>query len=193
VIRYAALGVAWSTLLAIAAGVATAMALVALWPATMWPLEGTAIGLLAAGAAWSMDETAAAVVDAGPRSLAWRVVARASGPALLAAVWAGCLALARTRLPPHTGFFALQGAVALLASTTLATLLRARGRAAPGTSIASAVLPLAAFLALVRPAERQLPIFPVWSGEDWRLASFLWLGLALCATVLLMSLAMQRR
>jgi hypothetical protein len=193
VIGYAAHGVAWSTLAAIAAGVAAAMALVALWPATMWPLEGTAIGLLAAGAAWSIDETAAAVVDAVPRPLAWRAVARASGPALLAVVWAGCLALARTRLPPHIGFFALQGAVALLASATLATWLRARGRAAPGTSIASAVLPLVAFLALVRPEERQLPIFPVWSGEDWRLASFLWLGLAFCAAVALVSLAVHRR
>ena len=78
-IAYAARAVPWRLVLAGCLVTTALMAIVAVSPDTMWPLQGTAIGLLAGLAAWSMDETAAPLVDALPRPLAWRTAARALG------------------------------------------------------------------------------------------------------------------
>ena len=82
-VRYAARAVPWVRISLAAALVALLMELVRWNPWVLWPLEGTAVGLLAGATAWCFDESAAVVVDVAPRGLAWRTAART--PAVLAA------------------------------------------------------------------------------------------------------------
>lgn len=184
-IRYAARAVPWTLVLAGCALTPALMTIVAAWPETMWPLQGTAIGLLAGVAAWSMDETAAAVVDTLPRPLPWRTVARATAIVPLALTWGGCVLIPRDRLPPHTELFLLQGLAALLFAVAFATWRRARGNAVPGTRFASFVIPVAAMLALVRPLPDRVPLFPVWTNEHWTLSLAIWTTLAVGSAALL--------
>ncbi|WP_261554020.1 hypothetical protein [Frankia tisae] len=150
------------------------MALVAGWPQVMWPLEGTALGLLAGVVAWANDERCAAIVDTLPRSLRWRTLARSVVPALMLAVWIACLLAQRHRLPPHLPLFALQGAAAAAVALAITVGRRAAGSAEPGRTFASIIIPTSAALALIRPAARRLPLFPVWPGEDWARSTVIW-------------------
>lgn len=173
-IRYAWSAVPWSLVLLSCLLAAALMAVVSAWPSTMWPLEGTTIGLLAGAAAWSLDETAAAVVDTLPRSLRWRTGARALALAMLALTWSGCVLVAGDHLPDHAGLFLLQGLAALGFASAVATWRRARGSAVPGSRLAPVVLVVAAMLALVRPLSDVLPLFPVWPQEDWPRSFAIW-------------------
>jgi hypothetical protein len=186
-IRYAARAVPWSVVLAACVATPILLAIVATWMRLTWPLQGIAIGLLAATAAWCMDEAAASVVDTLPRSLRWRTAARALALAPLLATWTACILVAGDRLPPHQHLFLLQGAAALAAATAFATWRRARGRATPGLAMGAAILPCATALALLRPFDETLPVFPVWPGEDWTRSTLLWGALATSAVVLLAS------
>jgi hypothetical protein len=185
VIRYTVRAVPWPLVLFVCALAPVLMALVAAWPATMWPLHGTTIGLLAGTGAWTMDETAAAVVDTLPRSLRWRTAARAIAVLALSLTWVGCVLIARDRLPPHTGLFLLQGLAALLSAVAFVTWRRARGHAHPGTRFASVVIPVATMLALVRPMPEHLPLFPVWPGERWGISLAIWSTLAVTSAAVL--------
>lgn len=69
-LRYAASAIAWWTLAVAACLVVVLMELVRWDPGTLWPRQGTAVGLLAGSSALCFDERAAAVVDTLPRSLA---------------------------------------------------------------------------------------------------------------------------
>jgi hypothetical protein len=194
VIRYAARAVPWGLVALACALVPALMAITAAQPETMWPLQGMAVGLLVAAAAWSMDERAAAVVDTLPRSLAWRTGARAAAALPLAGVWIAAVVVADDRLPDHRALFVQQGLAGLLLGVAVATWRRDRGEAVPGQAIAPAALGLIATLALVRPFPDRLPLFPLWDGEAWRLSAALWWGLAVVAAILLAwSLAGPRR
>lgn len=184
-IRHAARGVPWPLVAAGCALVPVLMALTAAWPRTMWPLQGTAVGLLAAVAAWSMDERAAVVVDALPRPLWWRTGARSSAGLALAGVWIACVAVAADRLPDHAGLFVLQGLAAIAAGAAVATSRRARGEPTPGRVIAPAAVAIVAALALVRPAPDLLPLFPIWPGERWGLSAAIWWSVLGCAAILM--------
>src|SRR5258705_4659676 len=74
------------------------MGLVGRWPWIMWPLQGTALGVIAGVTAWATDEPAASVVDTLPRPPWWRTAARATVVPLMLAVWVGCLLVTRHRL-----------------------------------------------------------------------------------------------
>ena len=168
------------------------MAMVAAWPEVVWPLEGAAVGLLAGAAAWSMDETAAAVVDALPRPLWWRTAARAAAVVPLALVWTGSVLIAGDRLPPHGELFLLQGFTAVLAAVAFVTWRRAQGEAVPGARVGSAAIAVAVALALIRPFPDRAPMFPVWAYEEWDLSLAIWGALAAAAAVLL-ALALSRQ
>lgn len=182
---YAARAVPWGVVLAACVATVLLMAIVAAWTRLTWPLQGIAIGVLAATAAWCMDEAAAAVVDTLPRSLRWRTVARALALAPLFATWAACVLAFGGRLPPHGDVFLLQGAAALLAAVALATWRRARGRATPGVALAAAIVPCVTGVALLRPLAAHVPVFPIWPGEDWTRATLMWAALGCAAVVLL--------
>lgn len=185
--HYAARAVPWSLVAATCVATPSLLAIVAAWPHLTWPLQGIAIGVLAATAAWCMDETAAAVVDTLPRSLRWRTAARALALAPLLAVWTACVLVAGDRLPPHAGLFVLQAAAALVAAAAVATWRRAQGRATPGQVLAVGIVPCTAGLALLRPFDEQVPVFPIWAGEDWTRSILLWAGLAVAAVALLVA------
>jgi hypothetical protein len=187
VIRYAARAVPWPLIAASCGLVVALMTMVAAWPSVMWPLQGTAIGLLAGAAAWSMDERAAAVVDALPRPLRWRTASRSLAVIPLALTWSACVLLPARRLPPHTGLFLVQGLAALLFAVALVTMRRAHGSAEPGSRFATIAIPVTALFALARPIPQHLPIFPIWPSERWDNSLALWSTLALASALVLLA------
>lgn len=189
--RYASRAVAWTLVAASCVLVVALMALVAAWPEVVWPLQGAAVGLLAGAAAWSMDETAAAVVDSLPRPLWWRTVARTAAVVPLGLVWTGCVFIAGDRLPPHSELFLLQGFAAVLFAVAFVTWRRAHGEAVPGARFGSAAIAVATAFALIRPLPDRLPLFPIWTFEQWGLSFAIWSALAAASAVLL-AIALSR-
>src|SRR5215210_5226740 len=115
-LTYAGRALPWARLGLVSALVVVLMEVVHRWPWTMWPLEGVAVGLLAAGAAWCFDETAASVIDTAPRRLAWRTAVRASGLVLLLVAWLGAVLWSRESLFGHPWAVAAQGIAAVIAA-----------------------------------------------------------------------------
>lgn len=189
---YAARAVPWRLAGAGCLVIVVLMALVGGWPEVMWPLEGTALGLLAAVVAWANDERCAAIVDTLPRSLRWRTLARSVILALMLAVWVACLLAQRHRLPPHLPLFALQGLAAAAVALAVTVGRRAAGSAEPGRTFASVIIPTSAALALTRPAARRLPLFPIWPGEDWARSTAIWTT-AFGASLVVLTLALVDR
>lgn len=181
--------VPWGLLAGTVGLVAALLAAVAHWPATVWPLHGTAIGLIAGVSAWATDERCAAIVDVAPRPLWWRSLVRATAPALLIAVWTAAHLGAHTRLPDHLDLLVLQGIVAATLGFAAATARRAVGTAEPGHRLAAVVVPVAIGLALARPASDRLPLFPVWPHEDWERAMRLWAAAAVIGAMTLLAVA----
>lgn len=182
---YAARAVRWPLVAAGCATVAGLMGLVAASPWILWPLQGTAVGVLAATVAWSMDEPAAAVVDTLPRSLRWRTAVRASTVPLVVGVWTTTLLLMRARIPAHLGLFLLQGTGAACFALAVTVWRRASGEPEPGQTFAALVVPVAT--ALARPVVDWLPVFPVWPDDRWALSQTLWSVLTAGSLVVLVA------
>jgi hypothetical protein len=194
VIRYSARAISWPLTGIGCTLVAGLMSLVGAWPYIMWPLQGTALGVVAGTVSWSMDERCADLVDTLPRPLWWRTAARSIVAVPVLSVWVCCQLIARTRIPQHLGLFVVQGFGMTLAALALATWLRSTGMAQPGRQSAAIVIPTAAVVALARPVIRWLPIFPVWSFDNWALSRTLWtIVCAASATLLLLALATDGR
>jgi hypothetical protein len=198
-IRHAVKAVPWVRV-GIACGlVAVLMELVRWNPWVLWPLEGTAVGLLAGATAWCFDEPAAAVVDTLPRGPAWRAVARAPALALLLAGWLVVPLQAGPRgFFGHGAALLLQGCAAMAAGAAIATWARGRGEATPGLRVAAVVVPVSTAWALVRPLHQQLPIFPYGTSSEtaWEASTAGWALLgavsALCMVLSLTELAGRR-
>jgi len=185
---YAARAVPWTRVALAAALVVVLIELVRRDPWALWPLEGTAVGVLVGAAAWCFDEQAAAVVDVAPRGLAWRTTARLPAVVLLVAVWVAVVLHARSVLFEHELAILLQGLVAVLAGTAWATWRRSGGEAMPGLLAATVAVPVATGWALVRPFERGLPVFPyALGGEygDWRTSTIGWTAAGALALIAL--------
>src|SRR3954447_3479789 len=122
---YVARAVPW-TRVALAAGLVVVLMELVRWnPWVLWPLEGTAVGLLAGATAWCFDETSANVVDSAPRGLAWRTVARSPGPLLLAVTWTRVLLHAGAESTfGHGGAMWFQGVAASLVGAASASWRR---------------------------------------------------------------------
>ena len=144
------------------------------WPYVMWPLQGIAVGLVAGAAAFSYDEPAAAVVDTLPRGLAWRTAARSLGVLPLLGWWLLVVAVTADGYFGHAPDVAWQGVAATVAVVAAVTHLRHRGAAGPATGIATALLGATAYLALTRPVEDLLPVFPYTPGGLWAEGRLLW-------------------
>ncbi|MFI7587192.1 hypothetical protein ACIB24_08980 [Spongisporangium articulatum] len=192
-LRHAGRAVPWPLVAAAAVLVVALLLAVRYDHWRLWPLQGVAVGLLAGAVGWCLDEPAAAVVDPAPRGLAWRTLARATGVLVLLSAWSAGTWLARDALYGHPWTVLLQGLAAALASVAWVTWCRARGEATPGQRWALTVVPLATAWALVRPFERQLPVFPYAFGGaygDWTTSAAGWsvLGVA-AAAVLVRTLA----
>jgi len=185
-LRYARTAVPWTRVVVVAVLVLVLLDVVRRWPFTMWPLEGCAVGLLAAGAAWCYDEPAAAVADSTPRGLAWRTCARGLGVLALVAVWLGGVATARASLFGHAHDVALQGVAAIIVASAVAVAARSRGSATPGRSVATVAVPLAVFVALARPMSDTVAVFP-YVTDDWGRSRLLWVVLGGAASAVLVA------
>ncbi|MET7398060.1 hypothetical protein ABZS66_31670 [Dactylosporangium sp. NPDC005572] len=155
---------------------------------TLWPLQGTAVGLLAGAVGWCLDEPAAAVVDPAPRGLAWRTLARTAGIAPLLAAWCAAVWWARADLYGHPWAVLVQGFAAATVATAWVTRRRAAGEATPGQRWAIVVVPVTTAWALVRPVEEHLPVFPYGYGDafgDWTISSAGWAVTGLTAALML--------
>ena len=187
-LRHAARGVPWSLVAATALLVLGLLALVRYDPWTLWPLQGTAVGLLAGAVGWCLDEPAAAVVDPAPRGLAWRTIARALGVAVLLAAWSGGVWWARDELFGHPWAVLGQGLAATAVTTAWVTWRRACGEACPGQRWALTVVPVTTAWALVRPLPSHLPVFPYADGAGyggWGASAAGWTVAGVLAGVLL--------
>jgi len=162
--------------------VAVLVALVGFRFTVMWPLQGTAVGVLAGITAMALDERCAALVDTLPRPLWWRTVGRVlfAVPGLLV-IWVCALVAVRDRIPPHLGLFVLQGCAAVSLALSVTVARRAAGVAEPGAPFAAFAIPVAAAVALARPRPDWFPVFPVWPTENWSCSVVLWLVVAVAA------------
>ena len=190
-LTYSARAVPWTRVWLAALLVAVLMELVRWHAWTLWPLEGTAVGLLAGASAWCSDEQCAVVVDAAPRTLRWRTVARLPGAGVLVAVWAVVVLHSREALFGHAPTVLLHGVVAVLGGLGWSTWRRSAGQTMPGLAAASVAVPLATAWALIRPWEHRLPVFPYGDGgdggdgADWSGSVRVWVVLGVVAVAML--------
>lgn len=187
-IRYAAAAVPWARVASAAVLVALLMELVRWNPWVLWPLQGTAVGLLVGASAWCFDEPAAAVVDVTPRSLAWRTAARAPAAIGLTLMWCAVVWHAGDRaLFGQSLNILVQGLVAVAVGAGYAGLRRAWGEPTPGLILATAVVPLTTAWALVRPLDNRLSVFPYGtsSANAWATSTAGWVILGILALAFL--------
>lgn len=188
-LRHARVATPWRMTLVIAVLVVLLLEAVRRWPWQAWPLQNVAVGLLAGGVAWCLDEPAALVVDVGPRPLVWRSAARLGGVALLAAAWGVGLWRAWDRLFDHPTSVALQGVGAMVAAAAWTSARRASGVPRPGHQLALVVVPVTTAWALVRPLQTVLPIFPYGydaSYGDWQVSAIGWSVLTIISALWLL-------
>ncbi len=146
-----------------------------------WQLPHLGMLLLAGAVAIWVDEPAAAVVDATPRSLAWQRFAR------LAVLLAPCAAAAtgvavwsaRLSQAPF-GHLLLEAIGIMLLTMSVAVAARRFGRATPGDAAAAAVGMAVLVLLFIEPLPRLVQVFPAPGGE-WAASSVLWTAVAACA------------
>ncbi|MBU2664028.1 hypothetical protein KOI35_11055 [Actinoplanes bogorensis] len=184
-LRHAARAVPWLLVGAAALLIVGLLAAVRYDNWTLWPLQGTAVGLLAGAVGWCLDEPAAAVVDPAPRGLAWRTAARASGIVVLLAAWSGAVWWARDALFGHASTVLAQGLTAAAVATAWVTWRRSAGEATPGQRWATVVVPVVTAWALVRPFEEHIPVFP-YAFSGWDTSIIGWSTAGIGAAVLLM-------
>jgi hypothetical protein len=191
-IRHAGRAVPWIRVWLACALVALLMELLRWNPWVLWPLQGTAVGLLAGATAWCFDEPAAAVVDTLPRGAAWRAAARTPALALLLATWTVVsLHAGDEALFGHVGDLLVQGLAAMSAGAAMAVWSRGRGESTPGLRIAAVAVPVATVWALARPLHRQLPVFPYGTSSEaaWQVSTTGW-GLLGAVAVLVVVLSL---
>jgi hypothetical protein len=189
-ISYGARAVPWGVLGAGAALLTGLLVLVEHQPYVLWPLQGTAVGLLAGTAVWCYHEPAAALVDTLPRGLRWRTTARSAGPLALLLVWFVALRSTHSAYFGHTPDIAWQGVSATICAIGFMTWSRSHGSTGPARAASAAIVGVALVVSLVRPEADRVPIFPYTSTGDWQTSRLLW-GIA-AAAVLLFPLANRR-
>jgi hypothetical protein len=189
--RHAIRGTPWLFFGAAAVLVMVLLRVVEQWPYTMWPLQGVAVGLLAGAAAFAYDEPAAAVVDTLPRGLAWRTAARSIGVLGLLGWWTASVAWTRTAYFDHAADVWWQGVAAVLAVAAAVAWQRRRGLASPARLVGTAAVVAAAYLALIRPGEDLLAVFPYTADGPWPESRVGWSVLAAAAVVALWAALME--
>ncbi len=177
-ITHARRAVPWTLVLVSAALIAAMMAIVGRWPGTTWPLQGTAVGLLAATCGRCLDEPSPELTDTTPRTLRWRVEAQGLGVVALLAAWVTSVLALGGDLLGHRSDVLAQGVAATTATLGAVAWLRSRGVPAPGRALATWIVAVLTGVALVRPAPAALPLFPYPPEETWADSRILWAGAA---------------
>ncbi|TCC44968.1 hypothetical protein E0H75_31075 [Kribbella capetownensis] len=186
-IRYAARAVPWG-LQGTGAGLMIGLLLlVERWPYMLWPLQGIAVGLLAATVVWCYPEPAAALVDTLPRGLFWRTTARSAGAVAVVLLWLIAVRETRVGYFGHAMDVAWQGIALVVAAAGFVTWQRSRGSDGPARAVSAAIVGIATCIALARPFANVVPIFPYTAGDDWSTSRVLWSSLPvlvlICARV----------
>jgi hypothetical protein len=153
------------------------------WPQQLWQLAGVAVALAGAVAAYLFDEPAALIVDTLPRARWWRTTARLLPVALLVLLWLAAASLVNPENIGRADVLRLQGVGTILLAVAATTWLRRRRRPSPGAIVASTVLLVLTFAALMNPMDDQLPLFPYGPQGAWAASRLLWIGLATVAAV----------
>ena len=180
-------------LAAVLAAVAGWFWLLHTWPSYVWLAAGIATGLLGAAAGLLYDEPAAAVVDALPRGLRWRTLARSWAAAGLVVAWlAGVWTVDADRAGVQVGLLRLYGVGVVLAVAAICTGLRRRGRSSPGPAVGSACFLVLFFLASSNPVPHLVPVFPLATDPEVAVSRWLWSGVAGLAVVALALFCRER-
>lgn len=182
VARYA---VAWPQVGAVAAALVLAIAVLGQRPWQLWPLEGLSLSLLVAGVAWCLDDPTPEIARTTPRQLRWTLRPRSAGLAVPLVAWSGAVILLGGDMFGHRTDVLLHGYAAALATSGIVAWLRWRDRPQPGHTVAPVAVPLVLALALVRPTERWLPVFPYGPDAAWGRATWTWGAMAAAGCVLL--------
>ena len=174
---YLARAVPWPLLLAVSGLTLLVVRVLQLDPWTLWPLQGVAVGLVAGGVGWCLDEPCADVVDTLPRPLAWRTLARLACVGLVLAGWSLAVWWARDGLFGHARAVWWQGVAAALIALAAVTWARAVGHPTPGRVWAVTIVSGVTVWSVVRPAADRLPLLPYADGR-WEASAVLWTALA---------------
>jgi hypothetical protein len=172
-LRYAVRGLPCARLVAVGVLIPLLLGLVRYDPLVMWPMQGTAVGVVAAGVAWCLDERAAAVVDPTPRGVTGEILARSMGFLPITAAWAASVWWARDALFGHAWNVFVQGVAAGLVAAGWVASRRVAGEAEPGHRLALMVVPIMTGWALIRPFDSVLPVFP-YADDAWARSTLGW-------------------
>ena len=173
--------------------VAALLALVDFRPWLLWQLAGVAVATAGAVTAYLFDEPAAAIVDTLPRPRWWRTTARLLPAAVLAVGWLVGASMVDADEVARNDVLRWQGFGAILAAAAAATVLRRRGQPTPGHIVASAMLLVLTYFALMNPIDDELPLFPFGAAGEWNASRWLWTGIAAFAAVALAATCIERR
>ena len=171
-----ALGVPWRPVGALAAAGIGLLLLGMGWIGSPVASAAVRVGvpLVAAAAAYVLDEAASEAVGAVPTSLRARTGARLFVAA--AALALGALALAGVALRSGTGAtlgISVQLTGLALVAVTAAAAMRRR-RAEPGEAVAGGLLAVVVALTLAHPLDRWVELFPSQPGQRWAGSLLVW-------------------
>lgn len=185
---YIRLAPPWGPILGAATASAVAFGLAA-WARDgllAWTLLRAAMAGLGVATAMWIDDPAAEVVAAVPRSLSWQRVRRTAVLVVPLSVAACGLAAWTARVPtaPY-GALVLEAIGIMLLAMASALLVRRTGRETPGEVSGSAVALVVVGVALFNPKPETLPFFP--DGQDhWAASSALWAMIIGCSALALL-------
>ena len=151
---------------ALAVGLAMlSLGVAAAFPTGVW----AALAGVAAAAAFVLDDGAAAAVDATPRTLRRRTVARIPAVALPVAAWSGCVLLLQARYAELPALLALgAGAAAAALGLGAGTVARRAGWTEPGEAVSVGLGGLLIGAAFVPPGIRGVtPYDPRPAAAAW--------------------------
>ena len=86
---------------------------------------------------------------------------------------------------------AWQGVAAIAAGSAYATWRRSRGTATPALGAATGLVSGASYVALARPLDNRLPVFPYLEDGPWALSACLWAVIAVSSVAVLAVLLME--
>lgn len=192
-IRYAARAVPWPEVAGATVLLGVGLGVLLTWP-SMWRSLWLPVLALVAMAAWAMDEPAAAVVDATPRPLRWRTLARLTAVLPAGALWIAFSVHEGGLAAPHpasgqTGVLLLIGGGGLALGAAVATTLRRRSRATPGQPTAVVIGLLLAGLGVLPQhlLPMDLALFPEDGVHEWDWAQHFWTVLVICSVLALVA------
>jgi hypothetical protein len=126
---------------------------------------------LAAGAAFVLDEPAAAAVDAVPRTRRNRTATRIAVVLLPLTIWAGGIEALGARVAAvPVGALLVEGGGVLALAVALAAFLQATGRSEPGEVVSAVMCTWVLAMLVFDPPH--LAAFPL--GGDWTTSTALW-------------------